>query len=182
MTRVHQADFSAEQSGAQAASRLPRADGHQERPEGAGAPPRQGPQAPQRLADDTQPVAIERLRKRAEFLYVAEGFAERCRTLVVQARRRAEPRPSAGLGITATRKVGGSVVRNRARRRLREGGRLLLPKLGLFGVDYVLIARQDTGDCPWARLLDDLENALLSLRRRLSAGDDAPRPRASTKG
>lgn len=123
-------------------------------------------------------LPVERLRLRREFLFVAGGVAERRFSLVAQARRRIPQREAAGLGFTATRKVGGAVERNRARRRLREAARRLLPLFGVAGVDYVLIARQDTGACPWPRLLDDMESALLSLRRRLAAGDEARRPRA----
>lgn len=177
MTRVDQKNFSAEQPEAQAAPRLPLAHGDQERPEDSGCSPRQGPQASERLvASDTDISAhlIERLRVRREFLYVAEGYAERRRLVVVQARLRNIPRPQFGLGFTATKKVGGSVVRNRARRRLREAARLLLPRLGVAGVDYVVVARQETGTAPWPRLLDDLEKALVSLRRRFIPGDAAP--------
>lgn len=66
-------------------------------------------------------------------------------------------------GFTATRKVGGAVVRNRAKRRLREAARHLLPVHGLAGVDYVFIARSGTATRPWARLLDDVKSALISL-------------------
>ncbi len=187
MSRGHQTDFPAEQPEAQAPARIPFAHGDEERPKGAGAPPRQGPQAAQRLDTgihsenpnkNDQPLAIERLKLRREFLFVADGLAERKRNLVVQARNRATPRPAAGAGFTATRKVGNSVVRNRARRRLREAARDHLPVYGLPGVDYVFIARQDTGECPWPRLLDDMESALISLRRRLAGGaEDLPRPR-----
>ncbi|MEZ6030742.1 MAG: ribonuclease P protein component [Hyphomonadaceae bacterium] len=120
------------------------------------------------------PLEIERLRVRREFLFVAEGYAERRRLVVVQARRRTPQRETAGLGFTATRKVGGSVVRNRARRRLREAARALLPGLGVAGVDYVLVARQETGTAAWPRLLDDVERALISLRRRFVSGDQSP--------
>ncbi|MDP3737798.1 MAG: ribonuclease P protein component [Hyphomonadaceae bacterium] len=123
------------------------------------------------------PIAVERLRVRREFLYVADGIAERRKLLVVQARRRPEPREAAGAGFTTTKKVGNSVVRNRARRRLREGARALLPLLGVSGVDYVFIARQDTGSAPWTRLLDDMEIALITLRRRLAA-EGSPVPGA----
>lgn len=97
---------------------------------------------------------------------------------MVQARRRNPARDTAGAGFTATKKVGGSVVRNRARRRLREAVRVLLPHLGVAGADYVFVARQETGVAPWTRLLDDMEMALVSLRRRFSSGDGAPRPGA----
>lgn len=191
MTRVHQADFPAEQPEAQTPPRFPLAHGHQEWPESAGSPPRQGPQTRLRLtiapsghapdkASNQPPVAIERLRARREFIFVADGVSERRKLLVVQVRRRPEPRNAAGAGFTATRKVGSSVIRNRARRRLREAVRLLLPLLGVPGADYVFIARQDTGSAPWTRLLDDMESTLISLRRRLAAeggpGPDAGNP------
>ena len=191
MTRVHQADFPAEQPEAQTAPRFPLAHGHQEWPESAGSPPRQGPEARLRLivppsghapdkASSQTPIAVERLRARREFLFVADGAFERRRLLVVQVRRRLAPRNAAGAGFTATKKVGSSVIRNRARRRLREAVRLLLPLHGIAGADYVFIARQDTGSAPWTRLLDDMESALISLRRRLAAeggpGPDAGNP------
>jgi ribonuclease P protein component len=181
VTRVYQADFPAQQPEAQAAPRVPFAHGDQERPEDPSAPPRQGPQETQRLSAvsnrvsgrasdrNASPIAVERLRVRREFLFVADGASERKKTLVIQARRRPQPRLAAGAGFTATKKVGGSVIRNLARRRLREAMRTVLPITGLAGVDYVFIARQDTPDCPWPRLLDDMETALLSLRRRIAA-------------
>jgi ribonuclease P protein component len=181
VTRVHQADFPAQQPEAQTSPWFPHAHGDQERSPGSGQTPRQGPQEAQRLNSlsskglDTSsdknnaPIKVERLRARREFLYVADGQAERKKTLVVQARRRAEPRPVAGAGFTATKKVGGSVIRNRARRRLREAMRMTLPITGHARVDYVFIARQDTPDCPFPRLLDDMETALVSLRRRIAA-------------
>ncbi len=74
-----------------------------------------------------------------------------------------------GAGFTATRKIGGAVVRNRARRRLREAARQTLPELGLPGVDYVFVARADAAAAPWPALLDDVRNALISLRAELAA-------------
>jgi ribonuclease P protein component len=79
-----------------------------------------------------------------------------------------------GVGFTASKKVGGAVVRNRAKRRLREAARQLLPEHGLGGVDYVLVARQSTPDADWAGLLDDLKNALIRLRAELQAGQARP--------
>lgn len=110
-------------------------------------------------------VEVVRLRVRPQFLYVRGGRSERRKSLVVQARKRAGETPGghAGAGFTATKKIGGAVVRNRAKRRLREAARLLLPKLARPGWDYVFIARQDTADIGWPRLLDDMESALLSL-------------------
>ena len=46
------------------------------------------------------------------------------------------------LGLTASRKIGNGVCRNRARRRLRALGKIILPKSGIQGFDYVLVARK----------------------------------------
>jgi ribonuclease P protein component len=87
--------------------------------------------------------------------------------VLVQALARPErasgSKPSMGCGFTATRKVGGAVVRNRAKRRLREAARLLLPLHGRPGFDYVFIARSGAPSRPWPRLLDDMKSALISL-------------------
>jgi ribonuclease P protein component len=101
--------------------------------------------------------------------------------VTVEARRRAAGGPI-GLGLTASKKVGGAVQRNRARRRLREAARQLLPELGLAGVDYVLVARQQTPEASWDALLDDVRNALIRLRADLETGAAQVRrePRART--
>lgn len=109
---------------------------------------------------------IERLKTRAQFLYVRDGFSERRKSLVVQARAVEAPE-RIGAGFTATKKVGNAVIRNRAKRRLREASRALLPKHGQRGCDYVFIARMDTADIAWPRLLDDMESALITLRSKL---------------
>ncbi|KCZ85014.1 ribonuclease P protein component [Hyphomonas adhaerens MHS-3] len=127
------------------------------------------------MTADTEKTLIEvvRLRVRPQFIFVRGGRAERRKSLVVQARKRSGKRtgqgigeaaaPHAGAGFTATKKIGNAVIRNRAKRRLREAARQLLPRLGQPGWDYVFIARQDTADIGWPRLLDDMESALISL-------------------
>ena len=54
-------------------------------------------------------------------------------------------------------------MRNRAKRRLREAARLLLPQFGRPGCDYVFVARDGTPAREWTRLLDDVKSALLRL-------------------
>lgn len=84
--------------------------------------------------------------------------------VVVQARPNPDdPHAPARAGFTATRKIGNAVARNRAKRRLREAARLLLPEYGAPGMDYVFIARARTDSRPWASLLDDIRSALITL-------------------
>jgi ribonuclease P protein component len=112
---------------------------------------------------------IERLRKRPDFLACARGAHCARGAVLIQAR----PRDEAALvrvGFTATKRIGGAVQRNRAKRRLREAARLILPDLAHPGFDYVFIARGGVTTRPWPRLLDDVKSALL----RLAADRDRP--------
>lgn len=116
------------------------------------------------------PQKIERLQKRPDFLAAARAVSCAKGAVVLQARHRADDTPLIRVGFTATRKVGGAVVRNRAKRRMREAARLLLPQLAKPGFDYVLIARNGAPTRPWPRLLDDVKSALISL----AADSDSP--------
>ena len=100
---------------------------------------------------------------------------------MVQARNRRDGETAVRLGVTATRRVGGAVTRNRAKRRLREAARITLPPLARPGCDYVLIARAGTAERPWPRLLDDVKSALIRLAADLTPppselGDEASAP------
>ena len=94
--------------------------------------------------------------------------------MVVQALARGDDRPLIRAGVTATRKIGGAVVRNRAKRRLREAARLLLPLHGQPACDYVFIARGGTVTRPWTRLLDDMKSALISLAANQTSATISP--------
>ncbi|MBT9472688.1 MAG: ribonuclease P protein component [Pseudomonadota bacterium] len=113
---------------------------------------------------------IERLKKRPDFLAAARAPSCARGAVVLQARDRADDTTLIRVGFTATRKVGGAVIRNRAKRRMREAARVLLPQLAKPGFDYVLIARNGAPTRPWLRLLDDVKSALISL----AAESDSP--------
>lgn len=109
------------------------------------------------------------MKTRREYLFVAKGVVERRKSVVVQARKGLGDTPGILKGFTATKKIGNAVTRNRAKRRLREAARELLPEYGVPGAAYVFIARRDTADIAWSRLLDDVKSALVSLPPKLAA-------------
>ncbi|MDB5465387.1 MAG: rnpA [Phenylobacterium sp.] len=114
-------------------------------------------------ADIQGPTPIERLKKRAEFLACAQAPSCARGAVVVQARPRGDDDVLVRAGFTATKRIGGAVQRNRAKRRMREAARLLLPDFARPGVDYVFIARGGVTTRPWPRLLDDVKSALIRL-------------------
>ena len=127
----------------------------------------------------SDPFKIERLTSRPQFLAAAKGVSEARGAVVVQRLDRQDGTATVGLGFTATRKVGNAVIRNRAKRRLREAARATGPLLAVPGSDYVFIARMGTADRPWDRLLDDVKSALTRLATPRSAPRPAPSQTAS---
>ena len=121
-------------------------------------------------------VKIERIKKRPDFLKAAKAPALARGAVFMQMRPRHDDDPLIRVGFTATKKIGGSVERNRAKRRLREAARLLLPLHGRPSCDYVFIARGGTGQRAWGRLLDDVKTALISLAADLDRAGAASPP------
>lgn len=125
---------------------------------------------PAGVADASNEIQLGRMKKRREFLAAARrGRKAVTPGLVLQALRReeaAEAPAQVRLGLTASRKVGNAVARNRARRRLRAAAQEVLTGLGRSGMDYVLIARGETGTRPYPELLQDLRAALSKVEEK----------------
>lgn len=130
-------------------------------------------------ATATSRPALDRLRKRADFLRAARGVKWVAPAFVLQARRREPGSADIGaaprIGFTASRKVGNAVRRNRARRRLREAVRLTLAPRARSDHDYVLIARGATGDFSFPRILQDLDRAIHMVHKRIDAARERRR-------
>jgi len=115
-------------------------------------------------------VPTVRLRRRREFLAAARGLKAGGKAFLLQAVPRRGGLDEVGVGITVTRKIGGAVVRNRAKRRLREALRRVAPERGRPGHDYVAVARPPALSQPFAELVAELGSAFSGLGRRLGAG------------
>ena len=76
-----------------------------------------------------------------------------------------EPR----FGFTVTKKLGGAVVRNRIRRRLKAAIALVAAALARPNHDYVIVARREALDRPFADLKKDLERALQRVHHPAAA-------------
>lgn len=111
---------------------------------------------------------LERLRVRRQFLKVAASGAKSAMPgLVVQARpfdKESAESETIRVGFTASKKVGNSVERNRARRRLRALASEVMPRHAMPRYDYVLIGRKATLSRPYLLLRQDLETALKRMK------------------
>jgi ribonuclease P protein component len=71
------------------------------------------------------------------------------------------------VGFTCSKKVGNAVLRNLAKRRLREISRNIFPKNGLNGWDYVLVGRKDhTAQLKLNAMAKDLQEAVSQLHSK----------------
>src|SRR5690606_1226741 len=151
-------------------ARLPRAHGNTRRTQHTQPPARQGSQAAVGLRSLNNGVIVRSLKGERTFRRLAKGRSGSSKHLSVRWRetRTGEVR----VGIVVSRKVGNAVVRNRVRRRLREGLLALLresfPALSDNGrasaqgpsVDLMIIARPSAATAGYAELKRALATAL----------------------
>jgi ribonuclease P protein component len=122
--------------------------------------------------DDKSRMTISSLKRRSEFLAVSASEERWVRdAVVIQILQKSEDQNfSVRAGFTATKKIGGAVVRNRAKRRLRA----LYQKYQPFiqkqlleqkrSADLVLVARRDTATVDFKRLEEQMVYALRKLK------------------
>jgi ribonuclease P protein component len=145
------------------------------------------------------PTTLGRLKKRPDFLRVA-GLRRKWATpgLILQAApvppaeteqagaeadaicvglTRCHKADAIRVGFTCSKKVGNSVARNRARRRLKAAVDEVFPQLARPGLDYVVIGRQETVARSYSLLLQDLRTALkrVGAMRAEAEAPDTPR-------
>ncbi|MBS1817046.1 MAG: ribonuclease P protein component [Acidobacteria bacterium] len=105
----------------------------------------------------------ERIRRRAEYQQVYDrGVKVHGRTFTLF--RLPNGLDFGRLGIAATRKLGGAVVRNRAKRLVREVFRLNKPQVG---VDIVVIPRRELLDTSLVALESEFRHTLERSARRV---------------
>ncbi len=117
-------------------------------------------------------------KKRADFVQAAKGQRAQGRSFSLQAVRRkgeTEVGPPR-FGFTVTKKIGGAVLRNRIRRRLKEALRLAPELSACPGYDYVILGRQAALGQEFAALQEELAHAIAEVHARPNAARSrAPR-------
>jgi ribonuclease P protein component len=105
---------------------------------------------------------INRVRKNRDFRMIYEtGLSVANRYLVMHAV--INPSARSRIGITAGKKIGGAVVRNRSKRRVRECCRLFNTVLPT-GYDIIVACRKGVNDVSWM----ELEHLFKELGGRLT--------------
>ncbi len=131
-------------------------------------------------ADDQRLRPRERLTKSADYAKVLRrGVRVDGRLFNLAAAP--NQRPHHRLGLTVSRRVGGAVQRNRAKRLLRDAFRRRRRRAGVH-CDLVLVAKRELLDVTRAELDRELERSLQKVEARLGPRQPAAGPRPDPAG
>lgn len=111
------------------------------------------------------PLPDSRIRRRAEYERVySEGRKLFGRYMILFCLGRSEPPSRCGLAVS--RKVGGAVVRNRVKRRMREICRRELAAAPEPPADFVLSLRREAAEAPYEDLRQEVARLVRKARKR----------------
>ena len=106
---------------------------------------------------------IDKITKRSDYLRASKSKYFRSNSFIIQFYNRADtlgPR----YGVTATKKIGNAIKRNKAKRRIRNLVKDLLPKYGKNGYDYVFIAKENLINEDWEVLKEESTSVLKDFK------------------
>ena len=106
---------------------------------------------------------IDKITKRSDYLRASKSKYYRSNSFIIQFYNRVddlEPR----YGVAATKKIGNAIKRNKAKRRIRNLVKDLLPKYGKNGYDYVFIAKENLINDDWEVLKEESTSVLKDLK------------------
>ena len=106
---------------------------------------------------------LGKITKRSDYVKAARGRYIKTSSLFLQKVKR-DDKKIPRYGVTASKKIGIAVERNRAKRRIRHAIKEVLPKYGKNGYDYVVVATTKTNKVSWKTLLNDLEKAFREIK------------------
>ena len=106
---------------------------------------------------------LGKITKRSDYLKASKGqYIKTCALFLQKVKR--DDKKSPRYGVTASKKIGNAVERNKAKRRIRHAIKELLPKYGKNGYDYVVVATIKTNKVSWKTVLNDLEKAFREIK------------------
>lgn len=106
---------------------------------------------------------LSKITKRSDYIKASRGRYIKTSSLFLQKVKRNDKKIPR-YGVTASKKIGIAVERNRAKRRIRHAIKEVLPKYGKNGYDYVVLATIKTNKVSWKTVLNDLEKAFREIK------------------
>ena len=106
---------------------------------------------------------LGKITKRSDYVKASRGRYIKTSSLFLQKVKR-DDKKIPRYGVTASKKIGIAVERNRAKRRIRHAIKEVLPKYGKNGYDYVVVATAKTNKVSWKTVLNDLEKAFREIK------------------